>query len=131
MPFGITTAFERARREDHGRFYCPAGHWLTYPQDSEVEKLRKQVANAEKHREWADSRARAARDQADAAERRRRAAKVQLTKVKKRIAAGVCPCCNRSFVDLARHMAGQHPDYAGAPAAAGITDNTDPEEHKP
>lgn len=21
-------------------------------------------------------------------------------------------CCNRSFKDLARHMAGQHPDYA-------------------
>lgn len=24
------------------------------------------------------------------------------------------PCCNRSFVNLARHMAGQHHDYAEA-----------------
>jgi hypothetical protein len=34
-----------------------------------------------------------------------------MTRIKKRVAAGVCPCCNRSFKDLARHMAGQHPDY--------------------
>lgn len=31
----------------------------------------------------------------------------------RRIAAGVCPCCRRSFTDLARHMSSQHPDYAG------------------
>lgn len=45
-------------------------------------------------------------------ERRAHAAtKGQLTKTKKRIANGVCPCCNRSFANLERHMAGQHPDY--------------------
>lgn len=37
--------------------------------------------------------------------------KGQLTKTKKRLAGGVCPCCNRSFVSLAKHMASQHPDY--------------------
>lgn len=37
--------------------------------------------------------------------------KGQLTKTKKRLAGGVCPCCNRSFVSLAKHMANQHPDY--------------------
>lgn len=24
----------------------------------------------------------------------------------------VCPCCNRTFQNVARHIAGQHPDYA-------------------
>ena len=40
------------------------------------------------------------------------AIKGHLTRTKKRIAAGVCPCCKRTFQDLARHMNGQHPDYA-------------------
>ncbi len=35
-----------------------------------------------------------------------------MTKVKKRAANGVCPCCNRTFSDLARHMKAKHPDFA-------------------
>jgi hypothetical protein len=27
---------------------------------------------------------------------------------------GVCPCCKRTFENLARHMKGQHPTFAGA-----------------
>jgi hypothetical protein len=30
------------------------------------------------------------------------------------VANGVCPCCNRTFQNLARHMAGKHPDYEEA-----------------
>lgn len=26
-------------------------------------------------------------------------------------ACGVCPCCNRSFTNVRRHMTSQHPDY--------------------
>ena len=33
------------------------------------------------------------------------------TKLKKRVAAGVCPCCQRSFINLRRHMTTQHADY--------------------
>lgn len=35
-----------------------------------------------------------------------------VTKTKNRIGKGVCPCCNRTFVELARHIATKHPDYA-------------------
>jgi hypothetical protein len=34
-------------------------------------------------------------------------------KARKRAAAALCPCCNRSFVQLRRHLASQHPDYKG------------------
>lgn len=27
-----------------------------------------------------------------------------------RIGAGICPCCNRTFSQLARHMQSKHPD---------------------
>lgn len=33
------------------------------------------------------------------------------TRIKRRVSAGVCPCCNRTFQCLARHMATKHPDY--------------------
>lgn len=28
-----------------------------------------------------------------------------------RIRNGVCPCCNRSFKDVHRHMKSQHPEF--------------------
>ena len=33
------------------------------------------------------------------------------TRMKNRIKVGVCPCCNRTFQDLAKHMASQHKDF--------------------
>lgn len=85
-------------------FYCPRGHAQHYTV-SEVQRLKDRLERAE-------ARASAARDQADAAERSRRAYKGELTKVRKRIGNGVCPCCNRHFANVERHMAGQHPGYA-------------------
>lgn len=41
-----------------------------------------------------------------------------VTRTRNRIANGVCPCCDRSFTNLQRHMASKHPDYAHAPAEA-------------
>jgi hypothetical protein len=51
-------------------------------------------------------------DERDTAERRRRAEKAAKTKIKNRVAKGVCPCCNRTFQNLADHMKSKHPDYA-------------------
>ncbi|HYC31767.1 MAG TPA: hypothetical protein VEB59_05720, partial [Gemmatimonadales bacterium] len=40
-----------------------------------------------------------------------RSTKGVVTKIKRRVAGGVCPCCNRTFSDLARHMSGKHPGW--------------------
>ncbi len=37
---------------------------------------------------------------------------VRVAAERERIVSGVCPCCNRTFQNLARHIAGQHPDFA-------------------
>lgn len=37
-----------------------------------------------------------------------------LRKIGTRVAKGVCPCCNRSFVKLAAHMKIKHPDFQAA-----------------
>ncbi|MEO2134641.1 hypothetical protein [Microbacterium sp.] len=104
MAFGVAEHFERVRRDDHKTFYCPAGHENFWPQKSEAEKLRARLASAEASLVHT-------RDQLQATEYQRRAQKGQNTRLKNRISAGVCPCCSRSFQDLRRHMAGQHPDF--------------------
>lgn len=109
--YAMPVRMQQERRRDHATFYCPQGHQQYYPGKSDEEKLREQLATANKRIGWAETRAQAAQDQADTAEHRRRAQKAVTTKLKKRIAAGVCPCCRRNFQDLHRHMAGQHPDF--------------------
>ncbi len=107
--FAITQELEERRRGDGKSFYCPNGHSMSY-HGSTSEKLKKERDRS------ANLVARLDQERArrDAAERSRAAVKGQLTKVKKRVANGVCPCCNRSFSDLADHMATKHPDYVEA-----------------
>lgn len=101
--FGITGEYEQRRRADTRNFFCPNGHTMSW-HESEADRLRKQLVQAQ--REAAN------RSEDLSIERASHAAtKGQLTKAKKRIANGMCPCCNRSFVQLQRHMASQHPDY--------------------
>lgn len=114
MTFGMPQEFNRNRLDDGKSFYCPRGHKQFYTETT-TQKLRKQLESEKQQREWADSRARAARDQADAAERRRRAAKGALTKMKKKVAAGVCPSCEQQFPDVGAHMQEQHPDFVDEP----------------
>lgn len=108
--FAMTKDFRDNRMRDKDDFWCPAGHPQRY-----IGKSDKQL------RQEAEARARAAEDQAAAAERATREAKRQLTaakreatRLKTRAANGVCPCCNRSFVQLARHMKTKHPEYVDA-----------------
>ena len=111
IDFGIGEDFRKRRREDHDTFYCPNGHSNFYPQKDEAAKQRERADGLEQRLKYALARATSAEDQAQAAEYSRRAQKAVNTKLRKRIAAGVCPCCNRTFQDLLRHMKGQHPDY--------------------
>lgn len=88
---------------------CPNGHSLVPAGKSDADRLREEL-------ERATARAANWRSAAEAREREIIARKGHATRLRKRIAAGVCPCCQRTFRDLARHMAGQHPDYAEAEA---------------
>lgn len=94
--FGFTKDFETRRREDHKTFYCPVGHSNYYSQESEAERLRKKLRGEELEKE---------RAQREAA-----AAKEANTKLLKRVHNGTCPCCKRTFKQLAAHMKRKHPD---------------------
>jgi len=105
IEFAMPERFHDMRRADHELFYCPFGH----PQHYIVGKTRVELAQ--------EKAARAEREAANIAESLRierashTATKGQLTKAKKRAANGVCPCCNRSFVNVANHVANKHPEH--------------------
>ncbi len=105
----------KAQQEGNGKisWYCPNGHSVTYNGPGEEDKLREEKIRLEARlsmeRRHA-GRLSAERDQFKASAA---AHKGVATKLKKRVANGVCPCCKRTFKDLARHMEGQHPGYGG------------------
>jgi hypothetical protein len=104
--FAVPAYFRATRQQDKKHFYCPNGHSQSYT-ESEADRLRQQLEQQRKSTEWQKSRA-------QSLERSLVAQKGQVTKLKNRIARGVCPCCKRSFSDLHRHMTSKHPDFASA-----------------
>lgn len=102
--FGIPDNFQAKRRGDHVGFYCPNGHPCYYTGKSELERLREQLEMEQKSKSyWIQ--------EADARARQLSAHKGIATKLKRRIAHGVCPCCKRTFQQLSAHIENKHPDY--------------------
>lgn len=117
MHFGVAEGFIERRRRDGETFFCPAGHSQSF-KESEVSRLRKkldeQVREATEQAEHARSAERAREAEHRARLKVERAARA----LRRRIGAGVCPCCNRTFKQLARHMETKHPEAVPTPAAA-------------
>jgi predicted GIY-YIG superfamily endonuclease len=104
ITFAMPKSFENRLRETHANFYCPNGHYQHYTEKSETEKLRARVEQ--------EQRAQATlRERAVVAERAQQKAERVITRLKKRSAAGVCPCCNRTFKELAEHMKSKHKEF--------------------
>jgi len=114
MNFGVTEAFQKARRDDHKGFTCPNGHSNYYSGHSEEEKLRLERDRLKQQLAQRDDEITNQRRRKEHAQRSAQTYKGHLTRVKKRVAHGVCPCCNRTFANVARHMATQHKDYGEA-----------------
>lgn len=80
--------------------------------EGENDKLKKQIeelaSNAEYFRKGRD----AALQEADHFRKSRDGMKGALCKERKRIVNGACPCCNRTFANLASHMKSKHPTHA-------------------
>lgn len=119
VQFGMPTDLKHRRVNDHASFFCPNGHGQHYtgPTDAqkakaEAEALRSQLAGAQQTAKYLRDENRRERERVEAARRSASAHKGAHTRTKNRVAAGVCPCCNRTFQDLARHMAGQHPTFS-------------------
>lgn len=116
VPYGISTDLDDACRSTGKSYYCPNGHSLSYGA-SEAEKLRRERDVLKQQIARVEDESRIARAQAEEQRRQRISAEKKLKTTQTRIGAGVCPCCNRSVSQLARHMHSKHPDVAFVPAA--------------
>lgn len=104
IPFAMPKALYQRRRKDHRDFWCPSGHNQHYAVKSEVERLRSELEIIRDQRDTA-------RENARHFERSARTYRGHLTRTRRRIAHGTCPCCRRTFKSLQRHMERQHPEY--------------------
>lgn len=102
----------RRLRRTHKLFYCPHGHGQHYSGQSDLEAARNRAAKAAARAERMEAERDEAMGERDHHWRSSRSYRGQVTKLKKRAAHGVCPCCKRTFKDLARHMTSKHPKYA-------------------
>lgn len=111
MVFGITQEFQDRRRKDHEGFSCPSGHSNVYNGENDEEKLRRENQRLVQNRAFLEDQIRE-RDVKIKHERKRAIAfRGHAKRIKNRVAAGVCPCCNRTFSNVAKHMATKHKDY--------------------
>lgn len=98
--FGMSRDFyDETQRKGIG-WYCPRGHSRRWTGKTTEQQLLD-----------AGARETALADQLGAAVREAEAARFALIRDRHRFANGVCPCCNRSFENVRRHMSTQHPDY--------------------
>jgi hypothetical protein len=111
--FGFTESLVDIRRDDHKTWYCPNGHHWSFTGENTEERLKRELKQEKDRAARTNARLDQVRAERDHAKASLTSTKGVVTKLKKRVANGVCPCCNRTFKDLARHMAGQHPDFAG------------------
>jgi hypothetical protein len=100
------------RKREQRNFYCPNGHAQHYLGEREEDRLRRELQHAQDATARAEADVRRWRDREQQEERAHRATKGVLTKTRKRVANGVCPCCHRSFINVQRHMETKHPGFA-------------------
>lgn len=102
---------EAHKRSSTVDIYCPVGHTPSWRTSTAEQETRKAKAEATALRAKLDQ----TKARLEHEKRSHAATKGTLTKTRKRISNGVCPCCNRTFSNLADHMRSKHPEYAGLP----------------
>jgi hypothetical protein len=119
VQFAVTEEFQKKRLEVRGPnnpFYCPNGHKIWYIGKSDADLQRERAENLTIQLAAADRRVQQQREARERAERIAAAARGQVTKIKNRVGRGVCPCCNRTFENLHRHMTTKHPTFTAEAA---------------
>jgi predicted trehalose synthase len=96
-------------------WHCPYCQTRWSYGESDADKLKAQIGRLQTDIERKEA------EKRDYAERNarlvasRNACRGHFNRVCRRIKAGVCPCCNRTFSNLASHMKTKHPDMQTEP----------------
>lgn len=103
--------YDAAKREG-GFWYCPNGHsrgWDDGASTREATRRENERVKQENAR---------LKEEVQESQRRTEKVETELRRQGRRVAAGVCPCCNRSFAKLSMHMKSKHPDFNVVPLKA-------------
>lgn len=112
IPFAIPENMHEQVQQDGALFYCPNGHQIGY-RKTENQKLRDDLERAQRRAIRAENEARWASALAGAERRSAAAYRGHLTRIRNKIANGVCPVagCRRHFDNVQDHIRGQHPEW--------------------
>ncbi len=108
--FGLPSDFDANRLNDKETWYCPNGHAQSYTGRPVRDLL------SESERRNLSLRQRLDQAEADATRKGK-----QLASLKKRVKNGVCPSCRRHFMNVQRHIANKHPDFAASQSGEKAT----------
>jgi hypothetical protein len=103
ITFAVPSHWLKNKQSTGEGFCCPNGDRLSFAKGTETMLREKLQSEQERYRQL-ELQLTNAQDQLQATTQ-------ELQKHKKRVANGVCPCCNRSFTQLQRHMKTKHPEY--------------------
>lgn len=112
---GVYAIGERYRQQCHTEGTCWTCPYCKiswgYANNSENARLKDENERLQRHLGYANEAVEYHRKESDHFRASRNAVKGVLTKVKRRVANGVCPCCKRTFANLHEHMKQQHPTF--------------------
>jgi hypothetical protein len=101
-------------RREGGFWHCPNGHsrgWVKGADEIELENMRRERDRLKQQMAQKSDEAEEMRRRAVAAAIEASDAKTKVRRLTKRAAAGTCPCCQRTFSNMAQHMKRQHPAF--------------------
>lgn len=117
--YTIPQAVIANQRKEGGYHTCCNGHSQGWGKEqSENEKTRRERDQLRQKLAEKDDEIRAKEREAAAALTNLASERAKAAKVKKRASAGICPCCNRTVGQMARHMKSKHPQFV-AEAVSG------------
>ena len=116
---GVWYVVPKIMRDNHyrkgGFSHCPSGHawgWREGQAPSDFDKLRRERDRLQQDAARLNDEIEVQRRRADVAEKR-------TLQIRRRAVAGVCPCCNRTFANVQRHMKTKHANVVSLEQKSG------------
>ena len=104
--FAIPQEMYSSARRSGGWWHCPNGHCIGWEKGIDHTKIKELELELVAEKDRKNEALRRANEATEAEQK----AQDEMKRMKKRANAGVCPCCNRTFQHLARHMKTKHPE---------------------
>jgi len=115
--YGIPSGWHDHAKSHGLRWRCPNKlcSWESVGyQTSELQKVKDQLAQRDQTLAFRQERIDSLNRMLGDKQRQNAALRGVVTRTKKRIGHGVCPCCKRTFSQLSQHMKTKHPHYGKA-----------------